>query len=152
KIRDNWGAYVDTAALLPHQGYRNIEEGRYRKYEIVDFDHTNDQAKMTWLDKETKKPKETKLFDTPNNILDMVSGYYYLRTLNFSRYKPGDVISIDAFFDEEVYDFKIRYTGKTKLKTAVGEINAILLTPVIPENKLFNGENAIQVWVSDDSN
>src|SRR5690606_33816164 len=39
KIRDNWGAYIDTAAILPHRGYRNIEEGKYRKYEVTDFDH-----------------------------------------------------------------------------------------------------------------
>lgn len=152
KIRDNWGAYVDTAAILPQQGYRNIEEGRYRKYEVSTFDHRNDTVEMSWLDNETKKVKERKQFEVPNEVLDLVSGYYYLRTLDFSRYKVGDVISIDAFFDEEVYDFKIRYTDKQKLKTAVGEINSIVLTPIIPKNKLFNGENAIQVWISDDSN
>src|SRR5690554_1528046 len=130
KIRDNWGAYIDTAAILPQKGYRNIEEGRYRKYEIVDFDHLRNKAEMSWLDRDTKAVKERKQFETPNEILDLVSGYYFLRTLNFARYKPGDIISLNAFFDEEVYDFKIRYTGKEKLKTAVGEINAILLTPI----------------------
>lgn len=152
KIRDNWGAYVDTAALLPHRGYRNIEEGRYRKYEIVDFDQVNGKAKMTWLDRDTKRPKETKQFVTPTEVLDMVSGYYYLRTLNFSQYRPGDIIALEAFFDEEMYDFKIRYIRKEKLKTAVGEINAIVLRPIIPENKLFKGEDAIEVWISDDTN
>lgn len=152
KIRDNWGAYIDTAAILPHKAYRNIEEGKYRKYETTLFDHRNDKVEMQWLDKKTKKVKETKSFKTPNEILDIVSGYYFLRTLDYSQYKKGDIITLNAFFDEEIYDFQIRYSGKDKLNTAVGEINTIVLTPIIPENDLFDGENSIQVWISDDSN
>ena len=30
-VDDQWGAYIDTAALLPHQFYRRIREGRYKK-------------------------------------------------------------------------------------------------------------------------
>lgn len=152
RIRDNWGSYIDTAAILPQKAYRYIEEGKYRKYEITEFDHQQDVAEMIWLHKTTKKVKERKSFKTPDEILDIVSGYYFMRTLDYSRYKPGDIISLNAFFDEEVYDFKIRYSGKEKLKTALGEINSIVLTPIIPENKLFDGENSIKVWISDDSN
>lgn len=152
KIRDNWGAYIDTAAILPHRGYRNIEEGKYRKYEVTDFDHKKNKAEMSWLDKNSKKVKEKKSFETPEDVLDIVSGYYFLRTLDYSKYKKGDIITLDAFFDEEIYDFQIKYSGKESLNTAVGKINSIVLTPVIPENKLFDGENSISVWISDDSN
>src|SRR5690606_32611422 len=100
----------------------------------------------------TRKVKERKTFQTAGELLDIVSGYYFLRTLDYSTYKKGDIIALDAFFDEEIYDFEIQYSGKEKLKTAVGEINSIVLTPVIPENKLFDGENAIRVWISDDAN
>ena len=40
-IDDKWGAYIDTAALVPHQFYRRIREGRYRKDEWTNFDHQN---------------------------------------------------------------------------------------------------------------
>lgn len=152
RIRDNWGAYIDTTAMLPLKGYRNIEEGKYRKYEITEFDQKANEAEMSWLDKNTGKVKEKKSFQTPEEILDIVSGYYFLRTLDYSKYKKGDIISLNAFFDEEVYDFKIQYSGKEKLETEVGEIKAIVLTPVIPQNKLFDGENSIKVWISDDAN
>ena len=152
KIRDNWGSYIDTTAILPLKAYRNIEEGKYRKYEIMEFDQKKNSVEMSWLDKNTRKVKERKTFQTPQEVLDIVSGYYFMRTLDYSKYKKGDIISLDAFFDEEVYDFKIQYSGKETLSTAVGKINAIVLTPVIPSNKLFDGENSISVWISDDAN
>lgn len=152
RINDNWGTYVDTAAIIPHRFYRNIEEGRYRKYEIVDFDHQNDLATTITLDKQTKEPRETKKSAVPDNVQDMVSGYYFIRTLDFSNIKEGTVISVDAFFDEERYDFKIKYLGKQSLRTRLGKFRTLVLQPVMPNNKLFSGENAITVWLSDDSN
>lgn len=82
----------------------------------------------------------------------MVSGYYYIRTLDFSKIPEGEVVTIDAFFDEERYDFKIRYVGKETLRTKLGKFNAIVLQPLLPKNGLFTGEDAIKVWISDDAN
>jgi len=41
---------------------------------------------------------------------------------------------------------------KEKLKTKLGLIDALVLEPVMPENKLFDGGEAIKVWLSDDKN
>lgn len=152
KVNDNWGSYIDTAAIIPHRSYRNIEEGSYRKFEVVNFDHKNDNAEFILLDKHTRKPKEVKEFSVPNNVQDIVSGYYFLRTVNYDNLKPGEIISIDAFFDEEIYDFKVRFLRREKLKTKVGNINSVIIAPIMPENELFNGENSLQVWISDDKN
>lgn len=152
KVRDVWGTYLDTQAILPQRFYRNIQENKYRKYEIVDFDHKNNKAIVTKLDKETKRPTETKPFDISENSQDLVSGYYFLRTLDYKNRKVGEVISIPAFFDNEKYDFNVRFVGREELRTKIGKINAILLSPIMPSNSLFDGENAIQVWLSDDKN
>ncbi|MTI21056.1 DUF3108 domain-containing protein [Fulvivirga sp. RKSG066] len=152
RIRDNWGSYIDTSAIFSHKFYRKIEEGKYRKHEIVDFDQHKHRASVVTYDnkKETWRPAEK--FKVPNNVQDMVSGYYYLRTLNFDTLQVGDIIKVDAFFDDEIYDFNIRYVGKDVLKTKLGKINSLILSPIMPENSLFDGENSIKVWISDDLN
>ena len=152
RINDNWGTYIDTAAIIPHGFYRILEEGRYRKFEYVDFDHDKQEAITTILDKKTKEPREKIVTSVPENVQDMVSGYYYIRTLDFTKYQKGDIISIDAFFDEEQYDFKLRYLGRETLRTKLGKFQAIVLQPILPKNGLFTGEDAIKVWMSDDSN
>ena len=151
-INDNWGTYLDTAAIVPHGFYRILEEGRYRKFEYVDFDHQKQEAVTTILDKKTKEPREVVTTKVPENVQDMVSGYYYLRTLDFSKMKEGQLISFDAFFDLEQYDFKIRYIGKETLRTKLGKFKTIVLQPILPKNGLFTGEDAIKVWITDDSN
>ena len=88
----------------------------------------------------------------PKNAQDLVSGYYYLRTLNFDKLKEGDILTIDAFFDDEIYDFQIRFLGRESVKTKLGQIKSIVLSPIMPENSLFDGENSVKVWISDDSN
>lgn len=40
-VDDQWGAYVDTAALVPHMFYRRIRENSYKKDEKTLFDHVN---------------------------------------------------------------------------------------------------------------
>ena len=152
RIRDTWGTYLDTASIITHKFYRKIEEGKYRKHEIVDFDHPNKLARVRTFHNKKKQWRPEETFKIPENVQDLVSGYYYLRTIDFSNLKEGDLVKIDAFFDDELYDFTIRFIGREVLKTKLGKIRSLVMAPVMPENSLFDGENSIQVWLSDDIN
>ncbi len=152
RIRDNWGTYLDTSLVEPQRFYRHIEEGKYRKHEIVDFNHPNNTASVRVFSNGEQKWKPAEKFPVPGNVQDLVSGYYYLRTLDFSKLKAGDIIHLNAFFDKEIYDFKIRIVGREEVKTKLGVIRSIVLSPIMPENSLFDGENSIRVWISDDVN
>jgi hypothetical protein len=152
RIRDNWGTYLDTTQMIPHQFYRTIEEGKYRRNEIVYFDHRAKNAEVKVWDRKKNKYKEPKHYKVPNGVQDMVSGYYYLRNIDYSKLKIGEVVSIPAFFEDTLYNFKVKYAGKEMINTKVGDIKAIKIVPLMPENELFEGENAIRVWISDDPN
>ena len=152
KVNDVWGAYVDTAALIPHISYRKIRENNYKKDELVKFDHKTDMIEYKVVDKKTGKFKEPQYFKAPNNVRDMVGGYMYLRTLDLDSFHVGDTIAVDAFFEDTFYNFQIMYQGKDIVKTKIGRIKCHKLVPVMPDNKLFDGENSIAVWFSDDQN
>ncbi len=152
RIRDNWGTYLDTASIIPHKSYRKIEEGKYRKHEIVDFDHLNGKAIVHNYHNRNKEWKPLEEYEMPKYSQGMVSGYYYLRTLDFKKLKENEIIELKAFFDDDVYDFNIRFLGREEVKTKLGKIRALVLSPIMPENSLFDGENSIKVWISDDAN
>ncbi|MGB3851240.1 MAG: DUF3108 domain-containing protein [Tunicatimonas sp.] len=152
RVRNNWGAYVDTASIVPQKSYQYIEEGRYRKNEMVNFDHKNDKALVLHLDKETRKLKKKEAFDVPNNVLDIVGGYYFLRTIDYDRYKKGDIIKVSSFFDKEVYNLEIRFLGRETISTRVGEINALVMAPSLPDNEFFAKGDPVKVWISNDKN
>jgi len=152
KVRDNWGSYVDTASMIPHRHYRVIEEGKYRRNELTNFDHLGNNVEVKVLDNKTKEYKPSKNFKVPTNVQDMVSGYYFLRTVDYSKLKIGDVVSVPAFFEDTIYDFRVRYLGREMLDTKFGELKSFILSPIMPENEMFDGENSIRLWISDDSN
>lgn len=152
QVDDQWGAYVDSAALVPHIAYRNIKEGNYRKNEIVRFDHVHDVLEAKTLNKKTGDWKEPILYGAPDNVREMLSGLLYLRTMDFSELKPGDVFTVSGFFEDMFYELDVRYRGKDKIKTKAGKFKAIKLEPIMPNNDLFDGEDSILAWISDDEN
>jgi hypothetical protein len=141
RIRDNFRSFIDTTAIVPLRFQQSKEEGRYRKKETIDFDPFHNLATVN--DKSHK---------VPEGIQDIVSGIFYLRTLNLSKYHPGELISVKGFFDEQVYDMTVIYSGKEVVNTKAGKINTHRLVPKMPSNKLFRGENSISVYLSDDKN
>jgi len=152
KVNDQWGAYIDTAALVTHVSYRKIREGNYRKDEIITYDHDKLQAEVKVMNKETGTYGEPKYYQTPDNVRDMVAGFMYLRVIDFDKYRKGDTLAISGFFEDTPYNMKIIYAGKDNVSTKIGKIPCHKLVPVMPDNKLFDGENSITCWISNDGN
>tara|TARA_Y100000588_G_C14076150_1_gene848013 strand:- start:135 stop:947 length:813 start_codon:yes stop_codon:yes gene_type:complete len=151
-VRDNWGTYYDTVNYVPHQFYRYIKEGRFRKNEILYFDHEQDSVTVAKLHKESRKLEKTVMHAVPNNVQDMVSGYYYLRSIDFSQVQIGDIITIDTFFDDKLEPFRVKLVKREVLDTDLGDINTLVLVPIIKKDSLFEEDNTITVWLSDDLN
>ena len=145
RIRDTWRSYIDTSAILPQKFYTSLQEDKYRKEENITFNHESNTVKA-------EERTERDVFNVPDNVHDLISGYYFLRTIDFSRLSNGQVIEIPAFYDDTVINMKVRYRGKDAIKTKDGKINVLKLNPVLPSNKLFKEEESIRIFVSDDVN
>jgi Protein of unknown function (DUF3108) len=145
KVRNNYVSYIDTAAFVPHKFLYSARENNYRRDQSIDFNHNKNEVIKT-------EKEEKKTFKIPKNCLDVVSGYYFLRTVDFSKYNLGGTFTAPLFFDEDMYSMKVKYSGKGTVNSRFGKIKVLKLNPVLPNNKLFKGENAIRIWVSDDAN
>jgi len=151
-VNDNWGAYVDTEALVPHISWRNIQEGKYIKKEVVNFDHSKDQVEAKVVNNKTGEFKEPKYYDAPNNVRDLIGGFLFVRSIDYSNLAEGEEVGMHAFFEDTVYNFQVRYLGKEVVKTKAGKFKAVKLQPLMPNNEVFNGRHSISLWLSDDKN
>jgi hypothetical protein len=150
-VNDNWGALLDTDNLLPLKAWRNIEEGRFRKKEYVNYDHQEGIVNVRVVNNETGRLKEPEIYEFEDPYtLDLISGYMYLRTINFVGLNLNDTLVMKGFFEDQFYDFKILYKGIETIDTKLGEIDAFKLVPVMPDNKIFAGENSITAWFAAD--
>ena len=141
KVRDRYETYIDTATLQPLKFIRNVDEGGFKKYENVTFNHQTNTAVTT-----------NGVFKVPNCVQDVLSAVYYARNIDFNKYESGDKIPFTMFLDNEVYNLYIKYLGKETVKTKYGKFNAIKFKPLLVKGTLFEGGEKMTVWVSDDAN
>ena len=122
KVLDVYESYIDPVSELPIQSIRNIREGRYRKYNVVLFDHKtrSDSAILT--------SDLTGIHVTQKGIHDILSCFYWFRNnvLPFQKdLKPGDMFTIMTWFTDELYPIRLKYIGTEEVKTKVGKIKCL---------------------------
>lgn len=152
KVDDKWGAYLNTTDLLPIKSYRIVRENNYKRDELSYFNHKKKSIRYQRYNHKTAKFESPEYFSFTSTVRDLIGGYYYLRQIDYTKLAIGDTVHIAGFFENEFYDFDILYKGKESIKTQFGKIRAIKLVPVMPNNKVFDGENSITLWISDDEN
>ncbi len=148
RVRDTWVSYIDAEVVRPQIFYMKKQEGGYKTEDKVIFNHDNNTAKSVELDDDHEK----KIFNVPDNVQDIVSGYYYLRTINFAKMKVGESVPVVFFFDNEIYNMRMRLKGKEIIQTKFGRINTFKITPMLPKNNFFTEEESVTMWVTDDTN
>lgn len=141
RVRDRYETYIDTATLRPYRFIRHVEEGGYRKDELVNFNH-----------QEQKAISEKGSFNVPACIHDVLSSIYYARNIDFSKRTIGEMIPFSMFIDDEVHHLYIRYLGKEIIKTRYGVFHAIKFSPKLIGGTVFKAGEFMTVWVSDDGN
>jgi len=142
KVNDVYESYVDAQGMFPWMFVRRVNEGGY----IINQDYTFYQHKKVVDNGEGKK------FGVPSNVQDMISAFYYLRTLDYDNASVGDVFTVNVFLDDELYPAKIRYKGKQIVKTRKGKIKCHKFAPVVQEGRIFKTEKDLTVWITDDAN
>ena len=148
KVKDKYETFIDKTTGAPYKFIRDIDEGGHTKNIEIEFDHINNKAHVN-----NKKKKIKKIISTKPNIQDMVSTYYYLRNnIDVKNLKVGDEISVNMFFDEENYGFKLKYLGEELIKTEFGKVNSLKFRPYVMAGRVFKEEESLTLWVSNDQN
>ncbi|MCB0445265.1 MAG: DUF3108 domain-containing protein [Gelidibacter sp.] len=148
KVKDRYESYFDKETGLPYKFIRQVDEGGYTKNIEIEFDHDNSKAYVN-----DKKNKTQKTFATEANIQDMVSAFYYLRNnYKTETIKEGDQVSLNMFFDEENYNFKLKFLGREELDTEFGKIKTLKFRPYVMAGRVFQEQESLTLWVSADDN
>ncbi len=141
KVRDRYESYIDTEAIMPWVFIRRVDEGGYTINQNVTFN----QSKKTATSEKLTIP-------VPAYVQDLVSAFYYARTIDFKNASPGDLFPIDAYLDDEVFSMNIKFIGREVIKTKFGNVRCIKFRPMLLEGRVFKEEEDMTVWVSDDEN
>ncbi|WP_164969548.1 DUF3108 domain-containing protein [Aquirufa rosea] len=146
-LLDVWVSHIDPSTLLPVKAEMNKREGRYRKQEVVDFYHDKGIAQIS---SPQNSPKDKNLAIS-NSMLDLISGYYFLRKKNLQDLEIGQKMSAKILVDGQVYEIWCVVKGFEKVESKFGTKNCIRTSLVLPKNNLFQDKDAIRLWISQDN-
>lgn len=142
KVNDVYESYVDKKGIFPWFFVRRVDEGGYKVNQDYSFFH--DKYKV-----DNGKGKEFKI---PMAIQDMVSSFYYARTLDFKDIKKGETIEFKCFMDDEIWPLKLKFVGDEVIHIRKGKFNCKKFIPVVQKGRYFESENDLNFWITDDEN
>jgi hypothetical protein len=149
KVKDIYESFIDPKTELPVKSIRNISEGRYRRYNVVLFDHNTRQ------DSAILTSDLTGVHITSNKIHDILSCFYWFRNHvmpNIDTMKKGEMVTITTWFTDELYPIRMKYIGLEEIRTRAGKIKCYKFNPVTETGRLFKTEEDVSFWFSADKN
>lgn len=139
RVRDRYETYIDVEGLFPWRFEQHIREGSYSRDFAAFFDQRRGKAKTS-----------EGSYDIPKYVHDIVSAFYFARTLDYSGMQVGDRINLKNFYKDKVHDLDVKYHGKETITVPAGRFDCIIVEPLVREGGLFKSEGNIIVWLTDD--
>ena len=142
KVRDHYETHLDKAGIFPHRFIRECDEGGYQIHQDYTF----------YQDKRGYQDRLGKTYLAPDFIQDMISAFYFARTIDFSKAAYGDIFTIQTLVDDEYYPLKIKFTGREEIQIKSGKYRCLKFAPVVQKGRVFKKEEDLSVWITDDKN
>ena len=141
RVRNRYDSYIDKQNLSPYLYTENIREANYRR---------NDKARFYQDQKKIESNKGT--FKGNGQTFDVLSAYYFARSLDITKLRAGDKFNMDYFLDDGVTELQVKYVGKERIKTALGYFNCLKFSPSIQPGRIFRKDSKLYLWITDDGN
>jgi len=142
KIRDHYDSYIDKTDLTPYFYQENVREASYKR---------QDKARFSQDAKKVVSNRGT--FTTPTTqTFDLVSAYYFSRSLDISKLKIGEQFKLNYFLGDKIQQLEIKYVGKEVVKSKLGNIRCLKFSPSIDPGRIFRKDSNLYLWITDDGN
>ncbi|MEP0821478.1 MAG: DUF3108 domain-containing protein [Ignavibacterium sp.] len=139
KVDDRYETMVDTAGLFPWRFSQRIREGSYSRDFEARFDQRNHIAYA-----------EDKEYPIPPYVHDIISAFYFARTLEYTGMRPGQKTYLHNFYKDTTYALAIKFLGYQRIDVDAGKFDCVLVEPLITEGGLFKSEGRIIIWMTND--
>jgi len=139
EVRDRYVTVIDADGMFPWRFEQHIREGGYKRDFIAEFDQLTHQVTTT-----------DKKIEIPPYVQDILSAFYFTRTVDFTNFHPGEKIHLQNFYKDSTYELDVKFKGRETIKVDAGKFRCIIVEPLVKEGGLFKSEGRILVWLTDD--
>lgn len=147
RVNDRYETYVDEESLMPWKFKRRIEEGDFKHYSEVEFDQVKNKAY-----ERRSSVSHITTYDVPAYIQDVMSAFYYARTMDYTDAKEGQRYHFQNFIDKKVHDLDVQFLAREVIEVGGIKYRTVKLKPLVREGGIFQHEGDLYLWISDDAN
>lgn len=156
KVRDTLLCNVDKHNFRPISYSKISHEGKSYRRDDIKYSWSGNKAtaSVTRKSRDGKKaPSEShKSFTATGSAYDMLSVFYFLRTLDYDELQNGKPVETSIFSGSKVERLTIRYAGREKLKLRNGTTrDAIKIKFRFTTEGRKKSSDDIEAWLSADS-
>lgn len=152
-VRDTLLGEMNATTMEPSRYEKITHEGGEYKRDLINYTRSGNKASATchrWKQKSKKKPlTESEItLEAEGLTLDMLSSFYYMRSLDYPRMKAGEKKSLTVFSGKRKETLTITYQGQETI-----EIDKIKY-PCYKISFTFTGEGGkkssddMEAWIS----
>lgn len=145
-VDDVYESYFTKGQVKPVLFKRRVDEDGYLIQRDLTFDHKNEKVKVEDFIKNTTETYTIK------DVQDMISAMYYLRSIDITTIEEGDEVEVKLFFDGESFPFRLRFDDKETINTKFGKVKTWRVQPMVQKGRVFENEESVTLWVTDDAN
>ncbi len=152
RVEDKFESHINKETLLPHTAIRDLQEGNYKLWDMINFDQDEKQA--LYYRGKTQEETKMKEYDLEGCMHDVLSIIYFTRNINFDNYAKGDSFPISVWLDKHTYNLDVKYEGEqdnVKVK-GLGRFNTIKFSPQLVGGEVFEEDGVMEIYASNDDN
>jgi len=139
RVEDRYSTVIDALGIFPWRFEQHIREGGFSRDFTADFDQVNHLATTS----EGNHP-------LPPYVQDMLSAFYFSRTVDYSALKTGDKIHMQNFYKDSTYELDVKFRGRQTVEVEAGNFRCLVIEPLAREGGLFKSEGKLFVWITDE--
>lgn len=110
-VRDTLTCAISKNGFLPQKYVKIKHEGGDYGLDIVEYEYTPDSIFGHCTRIRENKPVRNLTLSSTGVTLDMMSAFYYLRTIDYAKMQPGEKITTSIFSGKRKEIFTVEYCG-----------------------------------------
>lgn len=155
-VRDTLNGHMSYDGFTPLYYEKIAHEGNEDKHDKVIYDYSAEGlVKAECYRKEVRKGElkveETVEREALGAAVDMLSSFYFMRTLPFEMWEPGHVEKIDIFSGKQKELLTIKYRGIETIEVDGKHVASYHITFIFTSRGGKKSSDDMDAWISSDS-
>lgn len=153
KVREDFDSWFTCDGLRPLKFTRDTHEGGYeaRNTYIYDWDGPEPHI-VADVYSSSRGQRYLELPLTPCTF-DLPALFFFARNMDIENIVPGQKYPMTFAIDDDIYNVYFILFGRERIKVkGLGTVNTIKFAARLVAGEVFNGEEDMMIWVTDDDN